>query len=56
MVILETTIYWGCVGLYRDNGKELETTIVYWDYIDKWAFPKIRGTFWGVPIIRIIVY
>ena len=22
----------------------------------KWGFPKIRGTFWGVPIIRTIVY
>ena len=21
-----------------------------------WGFPKIRGTFWGVPIIRIILY
>ena len=21
-----------------------------------WGFPKIRGTIWGVPIIRIIVF
>ena len=21
-----------------------------------WVFPKIRGTFFGVPIIRIIIY
>ena len=26
------------------------------DIIDIWGFPKIRGTFLGVPIIRIIVY
>ena len=23
---------------------------------NKWGFPKIRGTFLGVPIIRIIVF
>ena len=25
-------------------------------YKDIWKFPKIRGTFLGVPIIRTIVY
>ena len=25
-------------------------------YMGKWWFPKIRGTFLGVPIIRTIVY
>ena len=32
----------------------METTIVLLGFI--WEFPKIRGTFLGVPIIRIIVY
>ena len=25
--------YYSILGLYRDNGKEMETTIVYWGYI-----------------------
>ena len=24
--------------------------------VNKWGFPKIRGTFLGVPIIRIIIF
>ena len=33
-------LYWGFIGLYRDLGL---------------GFPKIRGTFLEVPIIRTIV-
>ena len=25
-------------------------------HLETWGFPKIGGTFWGVPIIRIIVF
>ena len=58
-------LYGGYIGMagyvlasYRDNGKEngnyyngpmmICLTLVRWI----WGFPKIRGTFLGVPIIR----
>ena len=28
----------------------------FWALVDIWGFPKIRGTFLGVPIIRTIVF
>ena len=42
---METTIvYWGYRGLYWDNGKKMETTILsYWDYI---GFRVILGLYW----------
>ena len=47
------------LSLFRDGvevarrEKEMETSTL-WGTI--WEFPKIRGTFLGVPIIRTLVY
>ena len=41
------------MGFYRDNGKENGS---YYLGFRVWGFPKIRGTFLGVPIIRTIVF
>ena len=61
---LETTIvYRGNIGIME---KKMETTIVYREcrrlqlHLSRdliiWEFPKIRGTFLGVPIIRTLIY
>ena len=40
------------IGFYRGSGKENGN---YRDYRD-WRFPKIRGTFFGIPIIRTMAF
>ena len=31
---MKATVVWcGCIHIYRDNGKRMETTVVYWGCI-----------------------
>ena len=45
---------------FQEGCSGLETGIPgrMWDacFADSWGFPKFRGTFLGIPIIRTIVY
>ena len=33
------------LGLYRDNGRDMETTIVYWGYVEVMARNKTEDTY-----------
>ena len=47
----------GCVNLVRHLSKtDLGLAFVSTFSEKMWGFPKIRGTFLGIPIIRIIVF
>ena len=44
------------VGLYMENGKEDGNHYLGFLGLGVWGFPKIRATFLGVPIIRVIAF
>ena len=52
ILILGTPSCW-CTPM---NLHKIQSSISFSMFASIWVFPKIRGTFLGVPIIRIVIY